>query len=444
MKKAERLADLLLDTNWTVTELERMMVAVARTGSADRIGLADRLTVQFPSPPSRSALIEYLKRTKGLAGSVRLKLVDKQRHANRFESSTMRASIPVANSWEIPPIGDVGELARFLELPCKLVDWLASHRHLHYRIKLIRKRSNGLRLLEAPKAKLKLTQHRIATQILNSVPVHVASHGFVRKRSAVTYVQPHVNQSVVLRMDLQDFFPSIGVSRVFGFFRSLGYPYAVTQLLTNLCTAETTLSELVDATEALGERPTYSLQDHAARERLRSLFCRRHLPQGAPTSPALANLIAYRLDCRLSGLAATAGANYTRYADDLLFSGKSDFGRTVKSFLFQVGAIVLDEGFEVNFRKTRIMRGATRQFAAGVILNRRTNIRKEAYDQLKAILYNCAKGEPSVQNRDSHTNFRLHLLGKINWVKQLNSERGARLAAMFEKIDWNSSASLHS
>ena len=443
MEKVERLAELLLDSTWTTNDLQRITQSVSKGDSLTQLELADRLKGRFPSPPSRTSLIDYLKPIKGLGRAVRLKLLRKLHVESRFDVTTMRASIPVANHWDVPPISNLGELATFLELPGKFIDWLAAHRHAHYHIKLIRKRSSGLRLLEAPKTKLKQVQRRIATEILNSVPAHSASHGFVRKRSAVTYVQSHTNKALVLRMDLQDFFPTIAGSRVFGLFRSLGYPHAVTQVLCNLCTAETALDTLHDARVRMGDLPShFSVQTHAANERLQSLYCRRHLPQGAPTSPALANLIAYRLDCRLAGLAASAGLAYTRYADDLLFSGEDEFGRTAKSFAAQVAAIALDEGFELNFRKTRIMGRSTRQYAGGVVLNRRTNIQRDEYDQLKATLHNCIRGDPAAQNRDSHADFRMHLLGKINWVRQLNPARGAKLMKIFDEIVWKSSNSV--
>ena len=440
MEKVERLADLLLDSTWTTNDLEQIVSAVTRAGAAPCEGLADRLITWFPSPPSRTALIGWLLRTKGLGRAVRLKLLKQQRGERRFKLSTMRASVPIANQWDIPPIADSGELALFLDLPSTLVDWLSSHRNSHYRIALTRKRSGGLRLIEAPKTKLKCVQHRIATQILNLLPVHSAVHGFVRNRSAVSYVQPHVSRSVVLRMDLKDFFPSITASRVFGLFRSLGYPHVVTHSLTNLSTALTTIDELEEAMRASGEQPFhYSMQNHATREQARSLYGQRHLPQGAPTSPALANLVAYRLDCRLAGLAASAKVTYTRYADDLLFSGNDDFGRSARAFAIQVGSIALDEGFEVNFRKTRVMRRSTRQFAAGIVINQRTNLQRSEYDQLKATLFNCVKNGPASQNRDARANFRMHLLGRINWVKQLNPARAAKLTKVFDEIDWSDS-----
>ena len=172
-------------------------------------------------------------------------------------------------------------------------------------------------------------------------------------------------------------------------------------------------------------------------DRLRLLYCRKHLPQGAPTSPALANLIAYRLDCRLSGLAANAGVSYTRYADDLLFSGAKDFGRFAKSFAIKVGSIAIDEGFQVQFRKTRIMRAATQQSAAGIVLNQGTNARRSEFDLLKAILFNCVRQGPSTQNRKCVSDFQSHLRGRINWVRQLNPARGEKLMAMFHSVDWS-------
>ena len=87
-----------------------------------------------------------------------------------------------------------------------------------------------------------------------------------------------------------------------------------------------------------------------------ALYAFRHLPQGAPTSPALANLCAYRVDCRLTGLAEAAGATYTRYADDLAFSGGRTSSACVERFALRVAAVLMEEGFSVHHRKTRVMR----------------------------------------------------------------------------------------
>src|SRR5207248_9475177 len=136
-----------------------------------------------------------------------------------------------------------------------------------------------------------------------------------------------------------------------------------------------------------------------------------HLPQGAPTSPALANLCAYRLDCRLDALARSLGAAYTRYADDLAFSGGEELERGARRFQVLVCRVALEEGFEVHTRKSRFMRRAVRQQLAGVVVNDRPNVKRADFDALKAILCNCARHGPASQNRDGRGAFRAYLPG---------------------------------
>ena len=123
-----------------------------------------------------------------------------------------------------------------------------------------------------------------------------------------------------------------------------------------------------------------------------------HLPQGAPTSPALANLAAWRLDRRLAGLAAAFGAHVTRYADDLAFSGDEAFGRSLRFFVARVGAIAAEEGFRVNHRKTRVMRQGRRQTLCGVVDNDTTNLPRRERDRLRATLFNVARLGVESQN----------------------------------------------
>ena len=107
-----------------------------------------------------------------------------------------------------------------------------------------------------------------------------------------------------------------------------------------------------------------------------SIYAAAHLPQGAPTSPALANLCAYRLDCRLAALAASLAATYTRYADDLAFSGGEELERGARRFQVLVCRVALEEGFEVHTRKSRFMRQAVRQQLAGVVVNEHPNVQR--------------------------------------------------------------------
>ena len=139
----------------------------------------------------------------------------------------------------------------------------------------------------------------------------------------------------------------------------------------------------------------------------------------------------------MAGLATAANVHYTRYADDLLFSGKRSFGRHAKSFAATVGAIAIEQGFQVNHYKTRIQFASQRQTATGIVLNQHANIRRRDYDQLKAILFNCVQHGPASQNRDGIENFKQHLNGRINWVAQVNPTRAEKLSLLMALIDWS-------
>ena len=237
----------------------------------------------------------------------------------------------------------------------------------HYSYRVLAKRSGGVRLLESPKPRLKELQRRTLAEILNRIPVHPSAHGFVKGRSIVTFARPHVRQSVLLRLDLLDFFPSFPAARVQAFFRTLGYPESVAARLGGICTNA-------------APRQVWKGEPREAW----TLYARPHLPQGAPTSPALANLMAYRLDCRLFGLARSAGGVYTRYADDLAFSGGEAFERAVDRFAAHAAAIALEEGFHVNHRKTRVMRQGVRQQLAGIVVNQKVGLRRRDLELLEA------------------------------------------------------------
>lgn len=432
MDRLQILAETVLDCEWTLTAIEDRIRRFTGPKSRARKSLGAEIRARFQSPPSRSALVTFLTTMKRGLGKLNWNRIESDRQFS-IEPSTMRRVVAPTFASTIPALPTVGAFADWCGQPVGLVDWLSAHREDHYRISTTPKRSGGLRILESPRVRLKAIQRSIASGLLKSIPCHTSAHGFVRGRSAISYVQSHVGKEVVLRMDLQDFFPSINASRVFGLFRWLGYPYAVTQLLTDLCTSCSTEEKI---REISAEHFRFQ-SNREPLERLRLLYCRKHLPQGAPTSPSLANLIAFRLDCRLSGLAGNAGVNYTRYADDLLFSGSKDFCRFAKSFAIKVGSIAIDEGFQVQFRKTRIMRAAMQQSAAGIVLNQGTNAKRLEFDLLKAILFNSVRNGPSTQNREGVPDFQSHLRGRINWVHQLNSARGDKLMGMFLLIDWS-------
>ena len=167
----------------------------------------------------------------------------------------------------------------------------------------------------------------------------------------------------------------------------------------------------------------------------------RHLPQGAPTSPVLANLCAYRLDLRLVALAKSLGVQYTRYADDLAFSWDKKLFDARAEIHALVGAIALEEGFCLNTRKTKMMEQNKQQKLTGIVINRHLNVSRKSYDRLKAILTNCVRLGPMSQNRKNHHDFKSHLNGRVHYVIQLNPAKGMKLKKIFDQIEWGSMAS---
>ncbi|MES9927803.1 MAG: reverse transcriptase family protein, partial [Candidatus Thiodiazotropha sp. 6PDIVS] len=293
----------------------------------------------------------------------------------------------------------------------------------HYRYRWVRKRSGEARLIEIPKRRLKAMQRQILKEILNQVPPHPSAHGFTRGRSCLTYTAQHLDKYAVMRMDLKDFFHSVPIPRIGATFKRLGYPQGVAHLLQGLCTHVTSAS----LAGALHEQLPWENQ-----RRLSG----KHLPQGAPSSPAIANLCAWGLDCRLSGLADRFGLNYSRYADDLAFSGSKELIGLAPYLQTVIGAIALEEGFRINHRKTLLRTQAQSQRLAGMVVNKKSNLSRQEYDRLKAILYNCVRFGPESQNRHDMVDFKSHLAGKIAYATWLNPERGARLNCLWQQIVW--------
>ncbi len=343
--------------------------------------------------------------------------------------------------WPVPEIASVGALATFLGVSDGHLAWLSDARGLertltdeklrNYRYGTLQRPRRRVRVIERPKLRLKETQRRILHEILDWIPVHDAAHGFTRGRSVQTHASEHTGRYVIVRLDLEDFFASIAASRVFGIFRTAGYPesvaYSLTALTTNVV-ASTLWQSL--------PRPIDPTQINA-HHRLGHRLATPHLPQGAPTSPALAKLAAFRLDRRLSGLAASLAVSYTRYADDLTFSGPVGLVRTASTLRRAVAEIARDEGFMVNDHKSLLATRAGRQHVCGVIVNEHLNVARHDYDVLKAILHNSRVHGPASQNRQAVPDFRAHLLGRTAWIDSLNPQRGTKLRHQFAGIDWS-------
>jgi RNA-directed DNA polymerase len=435
---AETLADAFLDGPWRAEALAERgagcldhwpdwMDALAFSAAAfDRVAPVDR----------RTELIEFIAAflRDRAAGPERPRPPQILRHL-RLQRSAL------AHDWPVARIQSVVSLAERLELSDGQLAWLADVRGLertvereqlrNYRYRWLPRRSGLPRLIEAPKARLKEIQRWVLHEILDHIPPHVASHGFTRGRSVLTHAAVHTEQSVVLRLDLRDFFASVAAGRVYGVFRAVGYEHSVAHALTGLCT-NTVPTKVWNA----AERPT---QPWLIQPRfwLGRQLATPHLPQGAPTSPALANLAAFGIDRRLTGLSAAFAMRYSRYADDLTFSGPRMTGRANRALIRLAGDIISEEGFRLHQDKSSFRSAAQRQLVTGVVVNQTPNVPRDEYDRLRALLHRLTIDGPDPGIAGSAVDLHAHVRGRVAWVASLNPRRGAKLRRLLDAIDWD-------
>jgi RNA-directed DNA polymerase len=331
-----------------------------------------------------------------------------------------RVNVEALQTLSMPLWGTPADVAKGLDLSIKQLRWLCFHaeatRKTHYLYFEIPKRSGGKRLLSAPHQLLKATQRKVLDLVLSKIPLEAEAHGFVKGRSTVTNATPHVGQGVVLNVDLKDFFPTVSYRRVRGLFQSLGFSPAVATVLGLLCTEAPRRKVAFDGAEwwvAVGER------------------C---LPQGAPTSPLIANAISRKLDRRLRGRLAKKGWVYTRYADDLSFSKKT-FTRGELGFVHaSIRHVVQDEGFALNPKKGRAQGRGGRQDVTGIVVNVKPGVPRDELKRLRAILHQAKKTGLEAQNRQKVPDYRRVLEGKIAYVMMVDRAKGEKLKAALDLI----------
>lgn len=231
-----------------------------------------------------------------------------------------------------------------------------------YREFLIPKRKGGQRTISAPEKDLLGVQRRILRRVFHGLKIHPTCQGFARGTSIAYHAKVHRGQALVFRIDIKDFFRSIKKARVYDFLRTLGWNRPAANWLANMTTHNGAL------------------------------------PQGAPTSPILSCAINYRLDKRLTRLSEKFNANYSRYADDLTFSFKSEPQRP-DQFMMMVYAILKDEGYAPQLhKKVRFMRRHDRQFVTGLIVNQKVDLPRELRRKLRAARHHVKNGKTSTWN----------------------------------------------
>lgn len=268
-----------------------------------------------------------------------------------------------------------------------------------YKCFRIPKASGEWREINAPTLPLKECQRWILKNILESIPISDSAHGFKKGKSILTNASVHVGNRLVLNVDVKDFFPSITWRKVFQLFRDLGYSRKVAFHLARIVTLHETL------------------------------------PQGAPTSPLISNVIVRKLDRRLSRLAEKLGYKYSRYADDISFSGETG----LVSLLPLLRRLLKDEGFELNKEKVRVMRSQRRQEVTGLVVNSVPSLKKSHLRWLRQQIYYLRKfGLDNCLQRGfvRHRNMREYLYGHALFVKMISPSKATPLLAGLDSVSW--------
>lgn len=316
-------------------------------------------------------------------------------------------------------------LATAMGLTMSELRFLAFHRLVstvtHYKSFDLPKKSGGKRRISAPMPRLKKAQYWILEHILQKITPTDQAHGFVAGRSIVSNARPHVGQEVVINVDLKDFFPTITYPRVKGLFLAMGYAESLATVLTLLCTELPVDSVLLDGR-------TYFVATGD-----------RRLPQGAPTSPAISNLIAYRLDRRLQGMAVRFGFVYTRYADDLTFSASGPAAKLTEQVLWAIKQTVDSEGFTVHPDKISVMRKGSQQRVTGVVVNEKPGIDRSTLRRFRALLHQIGLtgwegkswGSPVP---DGTADLRNVVLGYAHFVAMVKPEQGRVLYTQINQL----------
>ena len=270
-----------------------------------------------------------------------------------------------------------------------------------YRVFYIPKKSGRLRRIEAPVDRLKDIQSWIKEEIIDSQPISEYSTGFRKNYSIIDNAKKHVGKELVINIDIKDFFPSIKYRDVFKIFYYIGYRKDVAHLLTKLCT-----------------------NSHNV------------LPQGAPSSPSISNLVLLKLDRRLGKLAESIGADYSRYADDITLSGN----KSISSVVPLVTRIINEEGFQVNKEKTRLQYKHNRQEVTGLIVNDKLAVSRDLENEIRNAAYFIYKY--GVSNHMKYIKcdklfYRDHLYGIAYYISMVDYSKGKKYQQLLDNLDWS-------
>jgi retron-type reverse transcriptase len=303
-------------------------------------------------------------------------------------------------SRDLPPLFDAAHLAQACGLDRQLLGTIRHRPDRFYNQFVIRKRNGGSRELAAPTPPLRAIQDWLNLFVVSQLPVHHAAHGFRRGRSILTNAEPHVGSRYVFKLDIKDFFGSVSRRQVFRAMRRLGYRREIADLLTTLLT----------------------LSDK--------------LPQGAPTSPAVANNAAYGLDVRIAGYTGRRDIAYTRYADDITLSGVQVADSRVRR---TVEKIMRDEGFAPNEAKRRYVRSDERQLVTGIVVNDKVDWPRDRRRWLRQQIHYLSRFgvESHLRARGiTRARYREFIYGHVYALNMVRPDEARSYLELLDQVDW--------
>lgn len=285
----------------------------------------------------------------------------------------------------LPIIYDSKHLSLLLGIKQEYIYKISNKQKLFYRKFYIKKNNGKKRLIHEPLPNVKLIQSWILNNILYKLPISDFAKAYIPNVSIKENVRFHRGQKIVLKLDIENFFGSISEVDVYRIFKNLGYSENLTVLFTKLCTLNGSL------------------------------------PQGASTSAYISNLILSNFDKKVSNYCLSRKIRYTRYADDLTFSGDFNYDGVIKIVVNELKKLNL----KLNTQKIRIIRQNQSQMITGIVVNEKIQVAKKYRKRIRLELYYIQKYGlydhlQNINSKKSTQQYVASILGKINYCLFIN------------------------
>lgn len=338
---------------------------------------------------------------------------------------------------ELPVILTLGHLAHITNVSYRILLGIVRRNTDPYRVFPIKKRNGNKRFICVPEPLLLYVQRWIHSQILiSNYSLGLLSNNataYMPDSSHVKNAKRHVEACWLVKLDITSFFESVSERQVYHVFRKLGYRSQVAFCFARLCTRV-----LPPDQDVRLHRETKRWKTGRKRKYLSTRVI-GHLPQGAPTSPMLANLVCSSIDTELQGIAQRKGLRYTRYADDMAFSGHFENRSAAVAHCTEVSTIISKNGFSINSQKTNIAKNGGRKIVTGLSVDGPTVRLPRSYkDKIRQELYYIETyGFPDHCERTMQKNqlsYLLHLDGKIKYIKSVEPTFGGKIEEQFRKL----------